>query len=215
MVHSEFDYGPLFTPPSERGTINLPGWFGGANWQGAAFDPETGYLYVPSSTGPIVVQLLEADPERSDFNYMRGGIRGVQGPQDLPLFKPPYARLTAYDLNSGERAWMVPHGDGIRQRLIGLGIPDPGPVGGRGYTGPLATRNLLFLGHGGSRTAGQPPVLRAFDKETGVVVHATELPVTPSGTPMTYMAEGRQFIVMAYGSGQESGLIGLALPTAP
>lgn len=214
-ILSELDYGPLFTPPSQRGTINLPGWAGGANWQGAAFDPETGYLYVPSRTGPMVAQIVEADPERSDFNYRRGGRRGVTGPQDLPLFKPPYVRLTAYDLNTGELAWMVPFGDGIRQRLINMGIPDPGPVGGGGYTGPLLTPNLLFLGASGGRGAGVPPVLRAYDKATGVVLNATELPVRPSGTPMTYMAEGRQFIVMAYGSGEESGLIGLALPTSP
>ena len=214
-IVSELDYGPLFSPPSERGTINLPGWFGGANWQGAAFDPQTGYLYVPSRTGPIVVQVLEADPESSDFRYRRGGERSAAGPQGLPLFKPPYARVTAYDLNSGERAWMVPHGNGIRQQLIDLGIPDPGPVGGGGYTGPLLTPNLLFLGHGGGRGTGEPPVLRAFDKGNGTVVYETELPVTPSGTPMTYMAEGRQFIVMAYGAGKESGLMALALPTSP
>ena len=214
-ILSEVDYGPLFTPPSERGTVLMPGWGGGANWYGAAFDPETGYLYVPSRTGPMVVQLVEADPERSDFRYRRGGGRSLAGPQGLPLFKPPYVRLTAYDLNTGERAWMVPFGDGIRQRLIDMGIPDPGPVGGGGYTGPLLTPNLLFLGASGGRAAGAPPVLRAFDKATGVVLHATELPVRPTGTPMTYMAEGRQFIVMAYGSGAESGLIGLALPARP
>ncbi|HAW90895.1 MAG TPA: hypothetical protein DCX61_09550, partial [Gemmatimonadetes bacterium] len=67
----------------------------------------------------------------------------------------------------------------------------------------------------GDRGPAQPPTLRAFDKVTGAVLHATELPVTPSGTPMTYMAEGRQFIVMAYGSGEGAGLIGLALPTSP
>ena len=215
QILAEVNYGPLFSPPSERGTINLPGWAGGANWHGAAFDPATGYLYVPSRTSPMVSQLVEADPERSDFRYMRGGERSAAGPQGLPLLKPPYARVTAYDLDTGERVWMVPHGNGIRQRLIDLGIPDPGPVGGGSYTGPLLTPNLLFLGHGGRRQTGEPPVLRAFDKATGGVVHETELPVAPSGTPMTYMAEGRQFIVMAYGSGEESGLIGLALPTIP
>ena len=110
---------------------------------------------------------------------------------------------------------MVPHGNGIRQQLIDLGIADPGPVGGGGYTGPLLTSNLLFLGHSSRRASGEPPVLRAFDKGTGTVVHETELPMTPSGTPMTYMAEGRQFIVMAYGAGEESGLMALALPTSP
>jgi quinoprotein glucose dehydrogenase len=215
-IIAEFEYGPLYSPPSERGTINVPGWGGGANWQGAAFDPETGYLYVPSRTGPMVVQIVEADPERSDFRYRRGrGSRSVAGPQGLPLLKPPYARVTAYDLNTGERAWMVPHGDGVRQRLIDLGVPDPGPVGGGGYTGPLLTPSLLFLGHRGGRGSGEPPVLRAFDKKTGEVVHAIQLPATPSGTPMTYMAEGRQFIVMAYGAGEEAGLMALALPTSP
>jgi quinoprotein glucose dehydrogenase len=77
------------------------------------------------------------------------------------------------------------------------------------------TPNLLFLGHSGRQQAGEPPVLRAFDKATGAVVHETELPVRPSGTPMTYMAEGRQFIVMAYGAGDEAGLIGLALSAEP
>jgi quinoprotein glucose dehydrogenase len=110
---------------------------------------------------------------------------------------------------------MVPHGNGIRQRLIDMGIPDPGPVGGGSYTGPVLTPNLLFLGHGGRRATGEPPVLRAFDKRTGAIVHETELPAVPSGTPMTYMAEGRQFIVMAYGAGEESGLMALALPASP
>jgi len=123
--------------------------------------------------------------------------------------------VTAYDLNTGELVWMVPHGNGIRQRIIDLGIPDPGPVGGGGFTGPLLTPSLLFFGHSGGRPTGEPPVLRAFDKRTGAVLHETELPVTPRGTPMTYMAEGRQFIVMAYGAGERAGLIGLALPRSP
>ncbi len=214
-IVSKFEYGPLYTPPSLRGTIQVPGWGGGANWYGAAFDPETGYLYVPSRTGPIVVQLQEPDPERSDFRYRRGRGGSAAGPQGLPLLKPPYVRVTAYDLNTGELAWMVPHGNGIRQRLIDLGIPDPGPVGGGGFTGPLLTPSLLFLGHSGRPQDGEPPVLRAFDKGTGAVVHETTLPVRPTGTPMTYMAEGRQFIVMAYGAGEEAGLIGLALPSTP
>ena len=66
-ILSEYDHGPLFTPPTERGTINLPGWAGGANWWGAAFDPETGLFYVPSITSPIVVKLNEPDPARSNL----------------------------------------------------------------------------------------------------------------------------------------------------
>ena len=125
-----FDYGPVFTPPSLRGTINMPGWGGGGWWTGASFDPDTGMFYVPSTTIPIVVQLVEVDPEQSNLVYTRGGATNVGGPQGLPLTKPPYGRITAIDLNTGEHEWMVPHGEGIRQKIIDMGILDPGPVGG-------------------------------------------------------------------------------------
>ena len=169
-ILSESDYGGLFHPPSLRGTIQMPGWTGGASWQGAAFDPDTGYYYVPSRTAPIHVRLVDADPDESDFRYVRDRSRPVQGPQRLPLTKPPYARVTAYDLNRGEIVWMVPHGDGLRQRVIDMGLPDPGPLGGGTWTGPLLTKTLLLVGHGGRAIDGQPPVLRAFDKATGDVV---------------------------------------------
>ena len=211
-ILSQFEHGELFHPPSERGTIQIPGWNGGGNWHGAGFDPDTGYLYVPSRTSPIVVTLVPGDPERTDFNYMRGGRRSVPGPQGLPLVKPPYARLTAVDLTIGEHAWQVTLGDGPRQRLVEIGLADPGPLGGGTYTGPVVTKTLLFLGLSGSRQSGQGPVLNAFDKATGEIVHAIDLPATLSGTPMTYMAGGTHYIVAAFGRGAESGLIALALP---
>ena len=212
-IIAEFDHGPLFQPPSERGTINLPGWGGGANWYGAAFDAETGLLYVPSRTSPMVVRLTEPDPAASDFRYVRGRGPFLQGPQGLPLTKPPYVRLTAYDLNTGDLEWMVPLGDGVRQRLIEMGVPDPGPVGGGAFTGPVLTKTLLFIGHGGKRQLDTPPVLNAFDKASGELVHAVELPARPTGTPMTYMADGRQFIVMAVSGADGTGLVALSLDT--
>jgi len=211
-ILADVDYGGLFSPPSERGTINIPGWFGSGNWHGAAFDPETGFLYVPSSTNPIRVRLAAPDPATSDFNYVRVGGIAMSGPRGLPLTKPPYGRMTAYDLNTGDIEWVAPLGDGVRQRLIDMGVPDPGPLGGGGYTGPLLTETLLFIGQVGNEAAGRPSVLWAFDKETGQVVHETVLPAGPTGTPMTYLYEGRQYIVMAYGAGSQSGLLGLALP---
>jgi quinoprotein glucose dehydrogenase len=203
-----FDYGPLFTPPSLRGTINLPGWAGGGGWQGAAVDPETGMLYIPSGTGPIVVQLVEPEPGRSNFNYMRGGATSASGPQGLPLTKPPYGRITAIDLNTGEHTWMVPHGEGIRQRLISMGIMDPGPVGTPDRTGPVLTKSLLFVG----QTDNGRPLLRAFDKASGEIIQEYELPSQPSGTPMTYMARGKQFIAVTVGGGNDARLVTLALP---
>jgi quinoprotein glucose dehydrogenase len=209
-----FEYGGLFHPPSLRGTINLPGWFGGANWWGAAIDPSTGMLFVPSHTSPIVVQLVEPDPERSDFRYVRGGVRGISGPQGLPLFKPPYVRLTAIDLNTGEHAWQVPLGDGPRQRLIEMGIDDPGPLGGGSFTGPVLTPSLLFIGHYGLRdgSTDSTGALLAIDPKSGETVHAIELPGSPAGTPITYSVGGKQHVVIAVSSEEGTGLVSVALP---
>lgn len=211
-ILEDVDHGPLFQPPSERGTLQLPGWYGGADWQGAAVDPSTGILYVPSRTSPIFVRLVPADPERSDFRYVRGSGGSAAGPRGLPLVKPPYMRLTAIDLNTGDHVWQVPLGDGIRQALIDLGIPDPGPVGGGDFTGPLLTETLLFIGHTGARdgTEGGPALL-ALDPATGRVTRAIDLPAPATGTPMTYLADGRQFIVVAFTERGRTGLVSLAL----
>jgi quinoprotein glucose dehydrogenase len=220
----DYQIGPIFTPPvvatdEVKGTVQLPGWGGGANWSGAGLDPETGMLYVPSTTSPIVVALQKPDAARSDFDFIRGmghGAGSLDGPNDLPLTKPPYGRITAIDLKTGEHAWMVPNGDGIRQKLIDMGIPDPGPVGSRSYTGPLVTRSLLMIGSGGqvSRITAGPAaaVLRAHDKSNGEVVGVVELPANPSGTPMTYLQDGRQFVVVAVSGEEGQELIALALP---
>tara|TARA_Y100000385_G_scaffold175995_1_gene181862 strand:+ start:4155 stop:6044 length:1890 start_codon:yes stop_codon:yes gene_type:complete len=203
-----FDYGALFTPPSLRGTINLPGWGGGGWWTGAGFDPDTGLYYVPSVSIPIVVQLVEGGSTDSDFPYVRGGVTSVGGPEGLPLTKPPYGRITAINLNSGEHEWMIPHGEGIRKKIIDMGILDPGPVGGASRTGPLVTKTLLFL----AQSDNGRNVLRAFDKTSGETITEIELPLPPSAAPMTFAVSGKQFIALAVGGGADSRLITLALP---
>lgn len=208
QIIEEFDYGPLFTPPTLRGTIQFPGWGGGAEWHGAAFDPDTGMYYIPSASVPIVVQLREARRQRESLGYVRGGAMSVGGPQGLPLTKPPYSRVTAIDLNTGEHEWMIPHGEGPRQQIIEMGILDPGPVGSVSRTGPVLTKTLLFL----AQSDGGRNLLRAFDKVTGAVVHEAILPLPPAGTPMTYMVNGKQFISIAVGGGQDSRLVSLSLP---
>ena len=208
QIIEEFDYGPLFTPPTLRGTIQFPGWGGGAEWHGAAFDPDTGMFYIPSASVPIVVQLREARRQRESLGYVRGGAMSVGGPQGLPLTKPPYSRVTAIDLNTGEHEWMIPHGEGPRQQIIEMGILDPGPVGSVSRTGPVLTKTLLFL----AQSDGGRNLLRAFDKATGAVVHEAVLPLPPAGTPMTYMVNGKQFISIAVGGGQDSRLVSLSLP---
>ena len=205
---SDIDYGPLFTPPSERGVIIFPGYSGGATWTGAAVDPDTGVMYIPSFSVPRFVRLRKPEAGESDYGYIRDNSFSVSGPQGLPLIKPPYARITAIDLNSGEHVWMVPHGEGIRQRLIAMGIKDPGPVGSFGRNGPLLTKSMLYV----AQLDETRPVMRAYNKQTGEVLSELDLPLPPMGTPMSYMVNGKQFIVVAAGAGPDTRLLGLGLP---
>ncbi len=138
----------------------------------------------------------------SDVHSRRGGLRpaGHRPASGLPLFKPPWGRITAIDLNTGEHAWMVPHGDGPREEVSKMVGHDVGPLGSGGG-GPVLTKTLLFIGQGaggrGGRSGGGANVLRAFDKANGKIVAEVELAAAPSGTPMTYMADGKQYIVLA------------------
>ncbi len=207
--------GPLFTPPSERGTIQLPGNGGGANWSGAAFDPASGMLYVPSVTSPFLVKLEPpADPARSNLRFRRQGQAQLGTLEGIPLSKPPYSRVTAYNMNTGTTAWQIPLGDGPRHHPL-LKELNLGPLGGgRGY--PLATSTVLFIAHRGLRPgatnpSGEPPSLLALDKATGAPIAKIELPLPPS-TPSTYLHNGRQYIVMATGAGAQTEIVALALP---
>ena len=116
-ILSDYKTGPLFTPPTLEPFLQLPGALGGANWTGAAFDPETQILYVPSVTMPSYYFLRKPDPQDSDARFVVHFLktRGPMGPQGLPLLKPPYGRITAIDLNTGEHRWQAPLGDGPRE----------------------------------------------------------------------------------------------------
>ncbi len=207
QIISEFDYGMLYTPPSLKGTINLPGWAGGAEWSGAAFDPDTSMYYIPSVSSPIVAQLIEQDLAETEFRYVRNGIRNVNGPQGLPITKPPYGRISAVDLDTGEYHWVRANAEGIRQQIIDMGIDDPGPVGVVNVAPLLVTKSLLFQ----AITDGVP-VLRAMDKASGEAVAEFELPAIPQGAPMSYMVDGKQYISIASGGGADAMLVTLALP---
>ena len=210
--------GPLFTPPSlidagtdgTRGTIALPGYTGGANWSGAAVDPETGILYVSSATQPIIPRLVEPGPEQSTLRYWRGPMRAPPGPDGLPLFKGPYGRITAIDLNEGEIVWQEANGPGpasIRNnpRLQGLELPSLG--GGRDFL--LVTETLLFSGQQRPDAEGFY-VLTARDKATGEVLAEVPLPGRAIGAPMSYMVDGTQYIAVTV-QGNPPRLVALAV----
>jgi quinoprotein glucose dehydrogenase len=134
----------------------------------------------------------------------------------LPLMKPPYGRITAIDMNTGTKLWMVPNGDGPRNHplLKDLNLP---PLGNLGRPVALVTKTLLFVGDAsnalfGRAGIGGPAKFRAYDKTTGAVIWQMDLPVGTTGGPMTYMANGQQLIVLPIGGkGYGAGWLALAL----
>ncbi len=225
-----FRLGPLYTPPSLQGTLQRPGASGGANWGGAAFDPETGLLYVRTSedadTNQVCVNAGD-DPE-VDVAYSNncpygatlvmyreaGGPGAAETPESrlgpIPVIKPPYAHLVAIDLHAGEIAWKVPFGAGspeVRGHPLLRGVDLPERLGTRGNAGPMVTGGgLVFVG-------GGEPYLYAFDKATGAEVWRGATPFATNANPMTYRARsGRQFVVIATGAGADAALVAFARP---
>ncbi len=226
-----FRLGPLFTPldrPVEgvtRGTIMRPPPGGTAGWSGAAVDPETGMLYVPSYNQPAVMSLYRPDPalgatvaythgapETDRLERIQASIgRGPQMPQGLPFVKPPYSRMSAIDLNTGEYAWQVPTGNGDRYRnhprLRDLNLP---PLGGDGTrTGVVLTKTILVYCLSAGGTNGGPRLV-AYDKSNGEELGSVDLPSGAVGTPMTYMDDGKQYIALGIGGGPR--MVAFALP---
>ena len=224
--------GPLFTPldlPVEgvtKGTIMRPPPGGTAGWSGAAVDPETGMLYIPSYNQPAVVAFYAPDAalgatvaythgadEANRLERIRAGtFRSLPVmPQGLPLVKPPYSRMSALDLNTGEYVWQVPTGNGDRfrnhPRLRDLNLP---PLGGDGTrTGVVLTKTLVIYNLSAGGTDGGPRMV-AYDKATGEELGSVDLPSGALGTPMTYMVDGKQYIALPIGGGPR--LVAFTLP---
>jgi quinoprotein glucose dehydrogenase len=241
---SLYKMGPIFTPPvvstwdGPRGTLTLPSAVGGANWQGGAFDPETKMFYVFSITTVTSLGLVPTpDPALTDIAYIEGMGKdpksgggslvragGEGGPntsptvQGLPLIKPPYGRITAFDLNKGDLVWQIAHGetpDNVRNHpaLKGVTVPRTGR-GGR--IGTLVTKTLVIAGEGGFFTlpdGRRGAMLRAYDKATGADAGAVYMPAPQTGSPMTYQVGNTQYIVVAIGGGgYASELVAYKLP---
>ena len=229
-ILAQYKTGPLFTPPIARGeggkigTLYVPN---GANWPGGSLDPDTGIMYLYSHTLLRVLSMVN-EPKRSDMNYISvGGGDGSGGltVQGLPIVKPPWGRITAIDLNKGEIVWQIAHGetpDNVRNHpaLKGLSIPRTGRTGGAGGSsggvGTLVTKTLVIAGEGGVFTtpSGQRgAMLRAYDKATGKEVGQVYTPGAQTGGPMSYMLNGRQYLVVAVsGAVLPSELMAFRLP---
>jgi quinoprotein glucose dehydrogenase len=214
---AKYVLGPLYTPPSFQGTIMRPGVIGGANWGGGAFDPATGMLYVKSSSNtPAILRLVE--PDRSASNPRAGEVDAPyvnRSPpasfrDGLPLLKPPYGHLTAIDLNRGEIAWRVTLGDNptLRAHPALKDVPLPARLGASGAPGAIVTAGgIVFVG-------GGDLALNAIDALTGDTLLRLPLAQRTTATPMTYRtggSEGRQFVVIATGQGDNAELVALAL----
>jgi glucose dehydrogenase len=198
----------LMAPPPGRS--DMP-YFQGTVLTGARLTGGTG-----SDAGPAAPP---ATPAPTSAGGIEGGGSGALTVQGLPLIKPPYSRITAIDLDKGEFRWQVPFGatpDAIRNHptLKGLNLP---PLGRQGNnSGTLVTKTLLIAGESnvGPTPQGQRgAMLRAFDKATGKEVGAVYMPAPQSGSPMTYMINGKQFVVVAISGGSYSGeLLAFKLP---
>jgi glucose dehydrogenase len=221
--------GGLFAPPSiptggKKGTITVPGGWGTGSWNTGAFDPRTHRYYAVSMTLPGTYNLKETrDPkatmpyEFDSDNPAASAAYGL-GPRGLPLLKGPYGRITAFDMDKGEKLWTVANGDGPRNDplLEALNLP---PLGTMGKPAALVTKSLLFLGEASDAVMGGaeagvsgPAKFRAYNKDTGEKVWETSIPAGTTGGPITYRAGGKQMIVVPVGGNQYgSGWIALAV----
>jgi quinoprotein glucose dehydrogenase len=228
---AEYKLGGVFTPPmlpkdGVKGLLKLPTATGGANWQGGAADPETGMLYVASATAlmgvlepriPGTPAPVRPAAPRAAPGAAPAGPRWF-GPEGLPMVKPPYGRITAIDLNTGEHKWMIANSDTpdwLKEHpaLKGVNLPRTGTYE---HSGLLVTKTLLFAGEGSGLFATPPgsggPKFRAIDKKTGEIISEFTLPANQSGVPMTYMAHGKQYIVVSVGGvGKPAELVALTL----
>jgi quinoprotein glucose dehydrogenase len=228
---SKYRIGPIFTPivvskpEGPYGTILTTGV---TNWPGGSYDPETHILYVHAATGMVSNGLVSGDPARTEFAWVSGnaapggdGARGGGGlrVQGLPLVKPPWGSIVAIDMNKGEILWKIANAetpDNVRNHpaLKGLNIPRTGRSANT--IGILVTKTMIVAGEPGIFTmpdGRQGAMLRAYDKTTGKELGAVYMPAGQTGTPMTYMLNGKQYIVIAIaGSGYSAELLAFTLP---
>jgi glucose dehydrogenase len=227
---------PLFAPPRHRGNaegkghVNIcPGGAGGANITGPpTADPASGIIYITSFSGcspTLLAPAIERDTPQMTGKTVAAWAtaRGSAPPQPKPpandplagipqLFKGPLGRIVAIDLNTGEHLWMIPHGDmdakqqdAFRNNPLLKGMNIDTNWGRRGHAAMMTTSTLLFAT---GQTADGQPHLFAIDKKTGKRVGAVPTPRLGTYGLMTYLHQGKQYIVQP----QNGGYTALALP---
>ena len=211
-----FRKGPIFTPGSladaadgTSGTLVLPSFTGGANWEGGSFDPDTSTLYVGSYTQPSVAA-LRPEPDFSNMPYIAGGGAALPLLNGLPVVKPPYGRITAIDMSMGDFRWQIANGPTPKDiaenpALKGVTIAATGRAT-RAVV--LATKTLLFAAEGW----GGAPLLRAHDKATGEVLAEIKLPGAVGDVPMSYAIAGKQYIALSVAGERGAEIVALSLP---
>jgi membrane-bound PQQ-dependent dehydrogenase (glucose/quinate/shikimate family) len=215
----------IFTPPSLKGSLGVPGNVGGMNWSGYAFNPERGLLFVNTNNLVAEAKLIPRAKYDEDGSRTEDGDYGDQtgtpygmfrtfllSPSHLPCGAPPWGTLTAVDMTDGKIRWQVPLGS---MQDFGGHHPDA-PPGSISLGGPIVTAGGLVF------TAGTvEPYIRAFDAETGKEIWKAELPAGGNATPMTYFLgqNGKQYLVIAAGGhakitegGQSDALVAFTLP---
>ena len=216
-ILEEFEIGPLFNPPLHRdndlgkkAALWCPGDIGGVNIDGpAAADPNTGILYVtsrkhcsyriPAPGNERDAVIVKPTGTRVADYVVLPGYGAVQGPDGLNMFKPPYSRITAIDMNTGEHLWWIPVGE-TPQKLLdhpdlqGMDIPN---TGNGTLVAPMTVTDtlLIYAGSGSDNT----PYLYAADKATGAQLGRVEAPEASAYGMMTYVHEGRQYVVLQTG----------------
>ena len=183
--------GLRYQPPTLEGTLVSPGFHGGANWSGASFDPTTGLLYINTNNYPVVSTLKP----NSTGGYEFTGYNYFSDQNGYPGVKPPWGHLTAVDLKTGRFAWRNVFGE--YPALKAKGVP---PTGTQSFGGTIVTAGgLVFIG------GTMDEKFHAYDKATGKLLWEYKLDAGGYATPSTYMANGRQYVVIAAGGGGKLG----------